>query len=328
MNTNTPLSALRLAIQEQIALVPMRDYVTLNLLSKESDFQSQVKWNVNVGGGTATGRATNANAVAATTDATVNASLPIGDAVIGHRFDIIVNDLVQAQQAGVGALKQLFKYQAKNGLEVVLKKLNQALYTGAGTNADGGVYGMEYIKTQANDYANISVTSYPTWVPYLNTNASNRALTEALLYTTTTEMRKKGGSPDVIIGSLEMIDTFSKLTSSVRTFNIAAPTRLAELGFSMASWQGIPLVGDVDCTANTLYFVRSSGVSLHTFSLASGSPLIGGAIQADQANGINLLIAQIPSQAPHVFSYELSVQPQLQVFNRAKDLAVLEKISY
>ncbi|HEY9629366.1 MAG TPA: phage major capsid protein [Coleofasciculaceae cyanobacterium] len=326
----TPVEVLTLAVQQEIALVPQRLYPTLTVVQKAEDYQTLIKWPANVGGATATGRATSAaSRVTASADTVVGAQLPIGAQTLGHSFDILRNDLVQARNAGPGALKNLFAYQAQTGVEVILKGLNGLLYTGAGAgSADAGVYGMEYICTAANDYAGLAVATYANWVPMILTNASNRALTVDLLSALRVGLARKGGYADVIFTTPELVETYNKLFAANRQLSVPAVGPIADLGFADSSYYGIPMVADPDCTANAFYFVNSRGVKLHTFNLSNSAPEGAMAPEATKTMGLNFLVAQVGTQNPHVLSFEISVQPQLQVHNRAKDIALLGKITY
>lgn len=332
MSQLTPLAALRLLIEEQYPLVPVRDWPLVALLNKKDAYQKEIKWNVNVGGAAASGRATDsAGALAASSDTTVPAKLSIGDRVLGHRFDVLRNDIVQARAAGVGALRNLFGTHIQTGFDVVFDGLDQTLYTGTGTAGSHGVYGMEYATDPAEvSYAGISSATHADWEAYRNDNAgTGRNLSRSLMGTTHAAILKRGGNYNVIITSPELVDKYEQQFASEASTTVnVGPQGAIDMGFGAVTYKGRPIIPDRHCPAGTMYFVRTNMVYLHTFNLSNsdGNPNMGN-VDPRKVGGLNFLVAQLNNENPHVMSFELSLQPQLQIYNRRKDVSVLTDLN-
>lgn len=328
----TPLAALRLLIEEQYPQVPVRDWPLVALLNKRDSYQSEIKWNANVGGATASGRATDAaNALSASSDVTAPAKLSIGDRVLGHRFDVLRNDIVQARAAGVGALRNLFGMHIQSGFDVVFDSVNEALFTGTGNAGSHGVFGMEYVTDATNtSYANVSSATYPEWEAYRNDNSgTGRNLTRSLLDSTDTAIMRRGGNYNLIITTPELLSKYKQLFANEPSTSVnIGPQGAIDLGFGAITYNGRPIIPDRHCPDGTMYFVRTNMVNLHTFNLnnSDGNPNMGN-VDPRKVGGLNFLVAQLNNENPHVMSFEMSLQPQLQVYNRRKDISVLADLN-
>ncbi len=323
-----PVGSLMLLVEDELAKLPLRTYPMLALVTKQDAYQREIKWTVSTGGATATGRATNAaNAITASTDTNVPVKLSIGDRVMGHRFDVLRNDIVEARRTGPRALAALFQNHVETGFEVIFTTLNSILYTGDGAAASHGLFGLQYAATATNvSYAGLSSATYPQWEAYQNINGTNRAMTRALLGDMHLQGEKRGSAYNAIFTTPELIEKYDQLfADQASTSVMVSPMGYADLGFTGYSYKGRPIIADPACTANDMYFVNTNGVSLYTFNLAgSGDKSV--ASVPEKTMGLNMLVSEINNENPHVLSYEISLQPQLKVSNRRKDIARLGNI--
>lgn len=325
---NPELSALTLLIEEEIANVNFRPYVMLSRLMKRDAFQSKIQWDANVGGGAASGRATTEDATTVATDLVKKAELAIGDRVLNHAFSIKRNDIVQAKRTAPGALRDLFASHVRTGFEVIFPALNKVLYTGTGNAASHGVLGMAHIIDNTQNYAGINATTYTDWQCYVNANAGvNRALSRTLFSAVDVAVSRRGVAYDAIVTTPELIEVYGALFSTDRALNTTQVNGTADIGFSGYTYKGKPIIADTDCPNNTLYFLDSSQLCLYTYALTDSIS----AEQAVMANvekteGMNFLVAQLPSNNPHAIKFEISLQPQLKLHNR-KCVAVLKDIT-
>ena len=85
------VEAIRLLFTElEITRVPNRSSVLLDRIAKANNYQTQLKWRVNVGGAAVAGRATTADVGATNAADTLKSCiLPIGDRVLGHTFSVL-----------------------------------------------------------------------------------------------------------------------------------------------------------------------------------------------------------------------------------------------
>lgn len=326
-----PVESLRLLVQDEVALLPRRTYPLLTLLSKQDAFQRLIKWTANTGGATIGGRAVNAaNAIAASTDVNRPARLDIGDRVMGHRFDVLRTDIVEARRTAPGALVNLFSAHVRTGMEQLWATLNEQLYIGDGSAASHGIIGLDKVASEApadDTYAGINRVTYGLWDAYVDDNGGvDRALSRETLGTMEAALSRRGGSYDVIFTTPEIIEGYKQLFAEQPSTSVnVAPLGYADLGFLSIGYNGRPIISDPNCPTGEMHFVNSRGVSVHTFNLTGSAE---NSVQADSTKtmGLNILVAEIRNENPHVLSYEISTQPQLQVFNRRKDVAVLKDI--
>ncbi|WP_414579103.1 phage major capsid protein [Anabaena sp. CCY 9402-a] len=314
----SPVDALMLLVQEEVAQTPLDMYPMVSRLQKRTISQRQLKWNINAGGATAVGEATTADVTTFSDDDYVPATLPIGESRIRHSFTIQKELIAEARTAGRGALRDLFAADIRSGVRICLEKLQTDIYTGTGSDATGGVFGLQTAQT-ATTYANISGTTYTRWTSFINANAgTNRALSLALLTATETGIYRKGGNFSAIYTTPEIVATYKALFAAQANIQPAAiPTQTADLGYTGVAFAGRPIIQDPYAPANRLFFVDERDLYLYTYAQNNTS----------SQQGMQFAIGQIPAANPDAERYVVYVKPQLQVFNRAKALAQLADIT-
>lgn len=314
-NVMTPREALMLVVEEQMAKTRLMENVTAMRMAKRTAYQDQLKWNVNVQGAVSSGRATTANASAASADTIKPARLDIGKSAFSHTTTILRSDITQARATAPGALSDLFESHVQSGLEVILKDLNQAVYTGDGLVDSAGVIGLVQASDPTAEYATIPATD---WAPAVLANAgTNRALTEDLLFSMEVAIARKGGSYSAIYTTPEIVKKYKMLFGDERTLTVNQLNGVADLGFSGTSFSGRPVIQDVDCPDNTLYFVNEADLALYTYKIETSKKI----------GGLEISVAELPLQNTLAVSYEMAIQPQVRVFNRQKSIAVLKDIT-
>lgn len=333
MSTLTPLEALTLLIEEEIEKVEFRPYVLLSNLQKEDEFQSQLQWDVTVGGGTAAGRATTADASLQATDETKQAVLAIGDRVLGHGFSVLRTKIVEAKRTAPRALRNLFSTHIERAFEIILPALNQVLYTGTGNAASHGVYGLENVVANTA-YAGIPTATYGEWSSTVHANGgTNRALSKVLLDNLDTAIKRRGGTYTHIYTTPEIVKKYEDLFNSERSLTVNQVNGIADIGFSGHAYRRTPIIEDTACPNNTIYFLDLSKLKVKTYSLGDARTMtnqegrvIGAMANPEKTMGLNFLVAELPSNNPHALKMEISLQPQLQV-RQPKCVAVLKDIT-
>ncbi|AFY48997.1 hypothetical protein Nos7524_3197 [Nostoc sp. PCC 7524] len=244
MNITDRVNSLRLLIEEELAELQLLKYPMLNRVAKRTISQKDIKWNVNVGGAAVTGEATTADVTTFSDDDVIPARLPIGSARLRHSFQLQKEDIAEAATAGVGVLRDLFAADVRNGIRVIMETLSGRLYTGDGTNAHGGVVGLNLVTAAPNStYANIDSTTYTDWVAYRNTNASNRALTQALLLNMEVGMATRGSTFTAIYTTPAIVAKYKELFTTNAQIQLA-PAGVADLGYTGATYAGRPIIQD------------------------------------------------------------------------------------
>ncbi len=317
-NIISPVDSLQLLVDEQIAALPLTDYPMLNRLQKKAISQQFIKWTVDVGGASATGESVTADITTFSEELYVPAFLPIAGARVSSSFQLSIQDIAQAKSAGKGALRDLFASDVDSALRTIMQKLSTNIYVGDGTNAAGGIVGLQTAGAASGVYANIDPATYPLWVSYVNTNASNRALTSDLLYATDVAITRKGGRYTAIYCSPELAVKYKQLFAAQLNITTQLPAGQADLGYTGLAFSGRPIIQDINCPNNVLYFVDESEIYLYTLNHETSQNR--GGIQV----GIDLLTGH---NNPNMKKYGVFTMPQLQLKNRAKAVAVLDKIT-
>ncbi|NEU81490.1 phage major capsid protein [Nostoc sp. UIC 10630] len=305
------INSLQLVVDEEVASLQLNQYPVLNRVQKKVAGQKVIKWNANVGGATVTGEATTADVSTFSEDSVVSAQLAIGTNRLRHSFQVQKEDIEEAKNAGRGALRDLFGYEVQSGVRAILEVLSGYIYSGTGLAAQGGVVGMG-AAVAAAAYAGIDPATYTLWAPYLNTNGTNRALTAALLQTVETGIATKGSNFTAIYTSPTIVAAYKALFAT-SVLNPQLNNGIADLGFSGVSYAGRPIIQDPYCTANAMYFVNESEVTLYTY----------GQSNTQNNNGMQFAVEQLPSSNPDALKYAIYVKPQLQVKTRNKGIAGL-----
>lgn len=329
------LDAIRLVLEEEIAQTPNRMSETLKALRKNDAFQTQITWDVNVGGATVSGRAATTNPSVQNTDTVIGASLPIGNYLVDHTFSIPGTQLTQLGNLPANmaprALRGLFAAHMQTAFDVIYPRLNALIWngTGAGDTTNLQVFGMNYVITAANTYAGIAPGSYPSWVSYVNDNGGTpRPLSKELFAETEVEMFKRGITWNAIVTTPEIVKLYEALFDK----NPGMPSSdVADITYSGYTYKGRPILTDKDATTGSWWFIDLSGVQFYSFAqgqygLASPDPLLSVVSNPEKTDGINFLISQLPNTNPQAISYNISVMPQLKVHNRAKQICAIKDI--
>ena len=309
--------SLQLLVDEKIAELGLGSYAMLNRLQKKVISQQLIKWNTNAQGATATGEATTVEISAFDKDDVVGASLPIGKNRLRHSFSLQKEDIAEAKAAGKGALSDLFGYQIESGMRVIMETLSGRLYTGTGVSSHGGIVGLQTAVAATGVYADVDPATYPEWSAFVNSAGSNRAMTSVLLNAMDVGIRRKGGNFTAIYMTPELASKYKELFAANLSIQNQLPAGVADLGYTGLAYMGRPIVQDIYCPANQVYFVNEPEVCLYTYAQNNTS----------NRSGMQFYIEQLPSTNPDAEKYVVAVKPQLQVHNRAKGAALLNAIT-
>jgi hypothetical protein len=325
---NPILTALTLLIEEEVANVNFRPYKMLSLLKKMDAFQTIIKWDVNTGGATTGGRATTADPTVGQTDTVRDASLPIGDRILNHTFPIKVNDIVQAKQTAPKALRNLFQTHVTTGFDVILPELNKALYTGTGNAASHGIFGLSYVTDNTQTYAGLNPATYTNWTAYENDNGGTlRPISRAVLSKVDSDLARKGTDYSYIITTPEIVEKYGEAFAQDRALTTPQVNGVADLGFSGYNYKGKPILADVHCPNNTVFFIDDRRLALYTFATASGLEADdSGMAKVEKTMGLNFQVSQLRNRNPSVMEFEIAVQAQLKLHDR-RCVGVLKDIT-
>ncbi|HEY9699096.1 MAG TPA: phage major capsid protein [Trichocoleus sp.] len=301
----TPVDAISLVIQEQIAELRITDYPILNLIRKDSAYQSAIKWDVNVSTDATQGSAVNADAPAASSDTVRGANLPIGIYAFRETFDLLKTDIRQARTAAPSALKNLIAAQTRSKILKIMKGHNLALYVGAGEQVRGGIYGLDTIASSTATYAGINpaTAGNEAWIGHAEDTVG--ALTADKMDSAAEAMYTLGSNFTHIVTTPTIVTKYKKLfrDNHMTAGNVAGT---ADIGFTGVTYEGRPVIQDRDCPEGAMYFVDEPQLSLHTYAVDGVQTM----------RGLNVVIAELPSNSSLAVRFEVAVISQLQAFDR------------
>jgi hypothetical protein len=316
-NIISPSASLQLLVEEEVAQLPLGIYPMVSRLPKKVHTQQVIKWNANVGGAGATGEATTASVSTFTDDDYVAASLGIGTNRLRNSFMLMKEDVAQARTAGKGILRDLFAADIQSGIRTILESLSTVIYTGTGLAAAGGVVGLGAAAAASGVYAGIDPATYTNWVSFVSTNGSNRALTAQLLYDMEVGLMRKGGNFTAIYTTPEIAAKYKLLFAANVSINNILPAGQADIGYTGLTYAGRPIIQDIYCPNNKLFFVNEPDLTLYTF----------GQDNSQSREGMQFQIGMLPSDNPDADKYVVYTKPQLKVMNRPKSVALLDAIT-
>ena len=316
------VEAIRLLFTElDIKRIPNRSSVLLDRVSKASNYQTQVKWRINIGGAAVSGRATTADVVGADSQDTLKlCTLPIGDRVLAHSFSVLGTEVTEAKTAGEGAIRDLFLENVYSAYSVIMPELNRLMYSGTGNAASHGIFGMDQV-VDAAAYAGIAKATYPEWTGALLANGGTaRALSRGLFDSLDVAFSRAGVDYDTIMTTPEVIKKYGQLFAADRAMTVAGPNGVADIGFSGYLYNGKPLMMDPQCPSGSMYFFNSANVEVRTYATEetlrdSNDEVRGVQVRGDSTMGLNFSIARLYSRNPDKYEFEIGIKPQLRVFN-------------
>lgn len=335
----TPIETIAKAVEPAVANTRLTSApLLMNIFARggmRTKLDTSINWSVDIGGGVAAIEPVTQDGANTATDDAIPANLRVGRYRIKHQFPISRVDIEEAAQLAPEELANLFEAQVMRGINYIARNLNQQLYTGTGLAATGEIAGLNVIKDPTLAYAGLSPVTYPKWQGILNTNATNRALTTDLLLAIQQTIQENESYFDMIVTSPSLGTSYTKLfLTNGGGFGLTPDEEAngltkVELGMGGRYYQGIPIIEDVMCPANTIYFINSADLNVYTFrfqSSAGGDMAQTAIMDTDVTYGLNMHLAELPSNNSAVRKFEIYTMPQFRVFNR-KSVATLEKIT-
>lgn len=118
--------------------------------------------------------------------------------------------------------------------------------------------GLASIVRNSGTLYNVDPSTVPVWTSEVDSNSGvNRALSEGLMILMVDRIRRRGGSTTVIFQNLGVRRAYFNLLTQQRRFTGTKEFAGGFTGLTFTTDQGeIPVVVDVDCPPNTMYFVN------------------------------------------------------------------------
>lgn len=263
----------------------------------------------------------------------VPANLRIGRYRVKHQFMVNRVDIKEAAARSPQDIADLFTNHVDRGITKITRETNRLLYEGTGNAASGEVVGLNYIVDNANAYAGIASAANPTWSSINLTNGTVRALTKQLLLKLDETVSINETSYNMIVMHPTVATRYNVLFDQLGggfvmvTADATAPKKV-ELGHGQRVFNGTPIFEDPMCPADRIYFLNANDIDLFSF-LLSDNPSPASQVEQKISNasvfGLNLHVAELPSNNSAVRKFELYVLPQLRLYNR-KSLQCLNNI--
>jgi len=127
------------------------------------------------------------------------------------------------------------------------------------------ITGFASIVNTGNTLYNIVPGAEPTWQANVNANGgTNRALSEGLMIQMVDQCRINGDTPTVIFSNLGVRRAYFNLLTQQRRYTNTMEFEGGFKGLAFTTDKGdIPLVVDVDCPDNTLYFINEPNLKVY-----------------------------------------------------------------
>lgn len=304
----------------------------LNAISRKQTVSPAITWNAVVSGGTSAWVSTSADAGSATSPVVATAQLPIATQRLEEVFSINANEVRTAAAYGAEQLKNLLATNIAVAANTLAMKLEDSIINGGGS-----LVGLKQLfatvaagKSTAV-YAGIDPATYGNWTNLVSTNATDRALTLALIDAIDLDIRSgstigSASDYDMILTSPAFVAKYKALYTAVQ-LPTTGGTGVYDIGSQFAAYAGRPLRETPYMSmADGAYFIDSSQLTVHTFAEATQpdvAPLTVGSDTATDLLGFELF--KKPQTNPDQMDFALILKPQLQVANRF-GVALLNKI--
>lgn len=351
LDTLTPAGLLSAVATDFLADTTLSEAPLLGVLASNGIFQPQrqIEWSAKTGAAVVSGR-TVSGSLADDTNGVVNtASLAIPDFYFKHQFSVIKRDLVQAASTGkISSVRNPIRTAVGDAITELSRRMNQVLYTGNGTvdATHFGVIGLNAAALQTNNYAGISRTTFPRWRSILNqgtTPGTAENLTIDRLNAVLRLRRQAGASTRpspannlVIVCNDEIEkDVLRKLRSSAADEQALYDMTSKDIApYVQYFINGIPVVSDVDSSANSMYLLNLSKMACYSFDdresnvnnpKVSYIPL---RVSGFEDSTIYIRMSDVSNNHPDIYNMELSISMQLAVWDLKDGLTKMEDVRH
>ncbi|MGJ3244947.1 MAG: phage major capsid protein [Elainellaceae cyanobacterium] len=283
--------------------------------------QSQIKWNVNVGGANSVGEAVTTDVSSYDSDAIKLAKLDIGEFRLRSSFSILETAYTEARARGVGALQNKLMLASQSAQREILSALGSNIFSGSGIAADGGIIGMSQLyqnvtsNLSTDAYAGLDPATDPKWTTLVYN--STGSLTKKKLRDFSADYRNGStsgvpsrysvvvASPSTVGKYLEVFDASTSLEGSYLS--------TADLGYNGARFEGRPIVEDPNLADGVMLFIDESDLELHNFDQVNES----GMSEPQATDGIRMYMKELPSANPQRRQFAVFGMYQLALKERA-----------
>lgn len=335
----TPIEVLSKIVEDRVATTAFTSASTLRALyaagRTKTKTNTTIDWDVAMGNGaTAIEPVTQDGADTATGDV-VPANLRIGRYRIKHQFPISRIAIAEAATRAPGELQDLFNAHVDRGLNEMFRRVNTLIHTGDGTAASGEFIGLSAIANNSLNYAGINVATYPAWKALRLDGTpvgTARPLAKSLLLDLQEMLTMNESGFDLIVCSPNTAKKYNALYDGINggiQVNNALPNKQVDLGNGTRTYNGRPIIEDPQAANGIMWFLNSQDIDLFSFDMStSPKPMSQTEFQVATVNayGLNINIAELPSNNSAVRRFEIFTLPQMRVYNR-KSVACISDLA-
>ena len=171
-----------------------------------------------------------------------------------------------------------------------------------------GLKGIVDDGTYVTTLHNLSRTSYEWWKCSTfstdDNSGTNRDLTLDLMQSAITAVEKNGGKVNLILTTFDLRDAYAALVVADKRF---VNTLELDGGFKGLEYSGIPLVADVDCPPNTMFFLDTSHLQIMQMSdwdwMDRDGATLSRVANSDAYEAVLYWYADLATDKPRAFSF-------------------------
>ena len=183
---------------------------------------------------------------------------------VGQQIDIVTsasNSTVIASNIQVLTINRTTGVGTFSGAVATTAIGNVIVRTG---NYGREITGLAAAVTNTGILFNVDPSVEPTWAAIVNGNGgTTRPLSEGLMITLTDQTRVNGGKTSLILCSLGVRRAYFNLLSQQRRYPSTTTFEGGFQGLAFSNGREIPVIEDVDCPPNTMYFLDESKFKLY-----------------------------------------------------------------
>ena len=354
---STPVEVLNKVVENSVVdlrLVSARTLANLYNAGRVKTYDATtINWDVVVGGAGVSIEPVTQDGSDTPQDVTVPASITMGTHKVKYQFPISRIAIKEARRRAPQDLQDLFGTTITGGLIQLMRTINTLIWTGDGTPTSANIIGINKILDPTYAYAGVNNTLYPAWNALVQANGgTQRPLSRDMLlrmeknvmiqetyYNYVTMHPNMGMAYTQLFDSLGGSSIFTNLPASAPygqqgTESNGDEFKRVDLGHGNRYYNSFPIIEDPLEPDNQMVFMNMQDVELFTFDM-SANPAANNTdgyddeyapVASSKVNGMNVHIAQLPSNNSTQLRFEMFVLPQLRVKNR-KSLMVIKDLT-
>ncbi len=330
----SPLEALNKVVEDRVASTTLTSAITLQTLAAAGRVKTKtnttIDWDVDMDGTTVAIEPVTADGANNQVANVVPAQLRIGRFRVKHQFPISRVEIAEAATRAPGELRDLFNAHVDRGLNKIFREVNRLIFQGDGTAASGEFVGLSKIHDDTYNYAGLSSTTYPLWKTLKLTGTpagTARAITKNLLLDLEEMIQVNESSYNLILTSPNTAKKYNQLFDTIAggiNTDASMAAKQVDLGHGRRTYNGSLILEDPMAPNGQIHFINTQDVDLFSFSMGAVQPQSQSEFKVTSAYGLNIHVAELPSNNSAVQRFEMFVLPQMRVFNKKSIAAIMD----